>query len=841
MQKIHLISNAHLDPVWLWRWDEGAAEAISTFRVAAEFCETYDGFVFNHNEAVLYQWVEEYEPQLFKRIQALVKAGKWHIMGGWYLQPDCNMPAGEGIIRQIQQGRQYFKEKFDCVPNVAVNVDSFGHSRGLVQILKKTGYDGYLFCRPLREFLGEVIDEWGYDNFRWKGYDGSEVLGHRHYAIYNSKLGKGAEKLQNYLEVRGSVPKGLMLWGIGDHGGGPSRIDLNEINAMIETISDRQIIHSTPEAFFRELKEEKDALPVIEHDLNPWAPGCYTTQGEIKRKFRELENEMFLTEKMISHAAALDLCPYPKETMKEAEQDMLFSQFHDIIPGTVIPPAMEDSLRRMAHGLELLARVKTKAFFALTKGQEKAKEGEIPIMAYNPHPYPVEGIWECEFHMNEEFSRKHFAAVPVVFQDGVRIPSQMEQETCQMPMQWRRKVAFRAVLEPMQITRFDCRIEKQEKKIPDIFPYDNGVYRFETEELLVEINTRTGLMDRYCVNGKEYLKKGAFTPLVMEDNDHSIGTFVKSFKQVCGEIRLMNDIAATRLCGVYGKLLTPVHIVENGEVRVVLEAVFAWNESKMCLKYYLPKKGTELRVTAIVHWNEKNKMLKLSIPSCFEQPQYMGQVMYGYARMYENGDEAVAQKWTGVLDAGGSRMFSVINDRCYGSSFESGEIRMSLVRSPRYGCLVRDEDRYILYNEGYVPHTDQGVQTFNFWINGETAGERLRKLEREAAEHHETPYLMSFFPSGDGEKIKGLVELKGNTTVITTIKRCDYSEHYLIRLYNAFTEPEDAELKLVGCGENIRLTMNAFEVKTLTVDLKSGAWKETDMLENEYENRMGDD
>ena len=160
MQKIHLISNAHLDPVWLWRWDEGAAEAISTFRVAAEFCENYDGFVFNHNEAVLYQWVEEYEPSLFKRIQSLVKAGKWHIMGGWYLQPDCNMPSGEGIIRQIEQGRRYFKEKFDCLPTAAVNVDSFGHSRGLVQILKKTGYEGYLFCRPLREFLGEVIDEW---------------------------------------------------------------------------------------------------------------------------------------------------------------------------------------------------------------------------------------------------------------------------------------------------------------------------------------------------------------------------------------------------------------------------------------------------------------------------------------------------------------------------------------------------------------------------------------------------------------------------------------------------------------------------------------------------------
>ena len=89
---VHLVCNAHLDPVWQWEWEEGAAEAISTFRTACEFCESYDTFVFNHNEAVLYQWIEEYDPELFKRIQRLVKKGKWHIAGGWFLQPDCNMP-----------------------------------------------------------------------------------------------------------------------------------------------------------------------------------------------------------------------------------------------------------------------------------------------------------------------------------------------------------------------------------------------------------------------------------------------------------------------------------------------------------------------------------------------------------------------------------------------------------------------------------------------------------------------------------------------------------------------------------------------------------------------------
>jgi len=145
---IHLLCNAHLDPVWLWEWQEGAAEAISTFRTAAELCEGDDAFVFNHNEVTLYKWVQEYEPALFQRIRRLVSAGRWNIMGGWYLQPDCNMPGGESFVRQILLGKNWFKEHFGVDVTTAINFDPFGHTQGLVQILAKSGFDSYLFGRP---------------------------------------------------------------------------------------------------------------------------------------------------------------------------------------------------------------------------------------------------------------------------------------------------------------------------------------------------------------------------------------------------------------------------------------------------------------------------------------------------------------------------------------------------------------------------------------------------------------------------------------------------------------------------------------------------------------------
>lgn len=108
MKKLHLICNAHLDPVWMWDWDDGMATALATFYAACELADEYD-YIFCHNEAFLYETVRQNDPALFARIQELVKAGKWHIMGGWYLQPDCNLPSGESFMRQALFGQAYFQ------------------------------------------------------------------------------------------------------------------------------------------------------------------------------------------------------------------------------------------------------------------------------------------------------------------------------------------------------------------------------------------------------------------------------------------------------------------------------------------------------------------------------------------------------------------------------------------------------------------------------------------------------------------------------------------------------------------------------------------------------------
>lgn len=145
---VHLICNAHLDPVWQWRWEEGASEALATFRNAVDILDEHPKLVFCHNEAVLYQWAERLDPALFEAIRRHVRAGRWAISGGWFIQPDVNLPGTESLVRTIAEGRRYFREKFGVSPRVAYNFDSFGHSGGLPQILKLAGYEMYVHMRP---------------------------------------------------------------------------------------------------------------------------------------------------------------------------------------------------------------------------------------------------------------------------------------------------------------------------------------------------------------------------------------------------------------------------------------------------------------------------------------------------------------------------------------------------------------------------------------------------------------------------------------------------------------------------------------------------------------------
>ncbi|RED54405.1 glycoside hydrolase family 38 C-terminal domain-containing protein [Cohnella lupini] len=825
MNKLHLISNAHLDPVWQWEWEEGAAAAVSTFRAAAEFCREYDGYVFNHNEALLYKWIEEYEPSLFAEIRSLVQLGKWHIMGGWYLQPDCNMPSGESLVRQILLGKQYFKDKFGVVPTTAINFDSFGHSRGLVQIMRRAGYDSYLFMRPDQKSAGPAED------FIWVGFDGSEVHAHQISEGYNTLLGQAHKKLERWLENYGSDGEDrprLLLWGVGNHGG-PSRLDLDRIGEMMAT-SPIEIVHSTPENYFAELRRVPN-LPRHADDLNPRFVGCYTSMIRIKQKHRQLDSLLFMTEKMLSAAAIQGLLEYPGRELGEAFHDLMVAEFHDILPGSSIQPAEESSLRLIDHGLEISARLRARAFFALAAGQSKAATGEYPVLVYNPHPYPVRGIFACEFMLEDQNWTDEFS-MPLVYRNGERLPSQTEKEHSSLNLDWRKRVVFEAELEPSSMNRFDCRIVTMPAKPAPRLAETGGVIRFESASLRVEINTRTGLIDEYVSDGISHLRAGAFMPIVLADNGDPWRMDTDKFEPIVGRFQLMSPSRGTLFSGIREGVLPSVRVIEDGEVRTVIEALLEYGDSALVLTYLLPKNGTEVEVQIRLYWNEKDKLLKLSIPTVYEHEYaYTGQTAYGVQPLPTDGTEAVSQKWTAITEkSSDGNAVTLVNDGVYGSDSRDGAIRPTLVRGAAY-CAHPILDRPLLPQDRFIPRIDQGERTYTFWVNAGRREAHLQAIEREALELHERPYALSFFPGGTGNKPVSGLELEGERLVVTAFKQSEDGKGYVVRLYEPTGAPGTAVIRIPALGVSQRVSVDAFEIKTFRTEA-TGGLRECSLMEN---------
>lgn len=793
MKKLLLVSNAHIDPVWLWQWQEGATATVATFRAAADICEEFDGFVFCHNEALLYQWVEEYDPALFARIQNLVRAGKWHIMGGWFLQPDCNIPSGESILRQIMAGQKYFQEKFGQRPTVAVNFDTFGHSRGLVQILSQCGYKGYIFMRPSKQQLALPAN-----SFTWRGFDGSSIIAHRlMHGTYANYEGGAVEWAEETVRDNADDPVGLFAWGIGNHGGGPSRRDLRELNDWIAQRNDLQICHGTPEEFFDALAEEGVDCPEFAGDLRPVFIGCYVSQARVKQLYRKLENTLFSAEKTAAAAVAQGLMQYPAEELAQAQYDLMLNAFHDTLPGTTIESGAKDAQQSLSHGLEIANRVRMRAFMALLSGQRKAEPEWVPIFIYNPHPHPVSGVFSCEIMPAQHQNWNEGVQYQVtVYHNGEVIPSQQEKPEYNMNLDWRQKVSFYAVLEPFAMNRFDCQVTYAPGE-PAGSALPAGDIHFVNDRMEVVINHRTGLVDCYRVDGVDYLQAGSFATRLYKDNADPWNMLTDRYDEVLGQFAPVQEKMGHSHSFSLDTPEIPipaVRIIEDGPVRTIVEAELAYGASRLIQTYRLPKTGIDFEVEQRFYWNETDTMAKLNIP-CAMAGDYIGQTMFGCSKLPQDGSETVSQKWCGIF--GPEKALTVANDGIYGSHADADTMYLSLLRAPGYAAHPI-EGRPLVREDRFIPRTDQGEHIFSFRICGGKTVDRQAEIEQEALVYNEKPFVINAFPGGEGKEIHSFMNISDPRIVLSAMYYADNKP--VLRLFNSAKTAVTAKVTIPSLG-----------------------------------------
>ncbi|NLB39237.1 MAG: alpha-mannosidase, partial [Clostridiales bacterium] len=414
MQQMYLIGIADIDPVWRWRKTEGMAEIIATFRSALDRMKEFDDFVFTSACASYYLWVEQVDAGMLEEIRQRVAEGRWCIAGGFWVQPDCNIPSGESFARHALYSQRYFLKTFGQAARVGYCVDSFGHNGMLPQLLSKSGMEGYVFMRPDARENPELPDL-----FTWESPDGSRVtaariqMGYGDFHIPNHDkppyAGMHLAAAKAHMLREKSVQEGLprmSFYGIGNHGGGPTIAALEALGPVHEI--DQGIRYAGVNDLFDDLQAsgKADNLPLVTTDLQHHASGCYAALSAIKTANRRAECELTAAENLNTLSHLLTGEPLQPARLQDAWQMVLFNQFHDVLAGCCIKEAYDDALSEMHYARAVaqdILRLSAQriSWRVATSRQEDApaqkngwllweKQGEgAPVVILNPHAFPV--------------------------------------------------------------------------------------------------------------------------------------------------------------------------------------------------------------------------------------------------------------------------------------------------------------------------------------------------------------------------------------------------------------------------------------------------------------------
>lgn len=651
MQKYtgHLVGHAHIDLQWLWVWEESINDIIpQTFNQAVKFMDEFPEFTFSQSSATLYMATERYHPELFEKMKKKIEEGRWEIVGGRWCEGDTNMISPESHVRHFLYGQRYFQSRFGKMCTVGWEPDTFGHTWTMPQLLKKSGIDSYYFCRAGK----------GKPLFWWEGPDGSKVLAFEEPATggwYNDVITDAQVKELIDFVLGTGADDHLMVYGVGNHGGGPTREHIEAALAMQDRAPWPKVKFSTASEFFKRLHAIADKLkvPTIKTELNPIFEGCYTTHSKVKRANRMSESAIEAAEVYAAMAHARAGHAYPTLVFEGLWEDVLFSHHHDTLPGSFIHAAAIYTEEMFKDVLTKTARIESNAFDRLAGAATKGLPG-TQILLFNPNSWPRTEVVEVEIPVADG------GTCEIVGDKGKIIPHQvLARESAGVESV---KLCFLATdIPPMGMCAYGVSYRSGDGALAEKEKHADMARPFHIERIygIREMKRDSGgpPISVLPVYKALHEKPGGMTAWQIQpyDKDEAIDKVVSE------------------------------DALESGPIRWRTRRILRWDRSTIIedtVRYaHTPRVDYEIEVEWMQVGDSKSggTMLKAAFDTGIETPTITSEIPFGDITRPADGKEFPTLKWVDASNA--AKGVTIFNDCKHGYDAKGGVIRMSLLRS----------------------------------------------------------------------------------------------------------------------------------------------------------------
>ncbi len=839
----HLTGNAHIDAAWLWPWTETVDVVKRTYGTALQLMYEYPGYTFTQSAAAYNEWLADKYPDMNAEIARRIKEDRWEIVGGMWVEPDLNMPDGESLVRQLLVGKRWYKQAYGVDVRIGWNPDSFGYTWQLPQIYKKSGVDYFVTQKMTWNDTNQIP----FKLFWWESPDGSKVLTYFPHDYVNTNM--NPDRLSDDMTVARDRAPGMTemmdLYGIGDHGGGPTRAMLDQ---AFHWASPGHITPNykfgTAQSFFTSIEKKiapeskvwnyqsiakgytpppavagEVSIPTWDSELYlEFHRGVFTTQANLKRNMRDSEVQVLNAEKWAS-LAWLDGKSYPGAEITEDWKKVLFNQFHDLAAGSGIAVIYKDAQKDYDVVRWSTNEISAGALEKVSEQIDTSGNG-IPVIVYNPLGWERSGEVDVRMQLPQK-GEAGVSITPSEAVNGVKVDEKTGVASLKMQVAKVPALGYKVVWVHEGKTPAN-----ETAKVPVAKETSNSI-TLSNGDLSAVVDKATGcitsLEDKR--SGYETLAKGA------------CGNELQAFKDLPKEYDAWNidpgtlDQPPTDL-----NKEAKVEVVGTKTLNPAVRVTLTWQKSKFVQTISLS--GDQVDVDNEIDWRESHVLLKAAFPLAATGPFATYEIPYGTIdrpttrnNSWEKAQfEVPAMRWADLGD--GKHGLSVLNQTKFGYDAVGNMLRLTLLRSPKWPDPDADMGHHHFHYALY-PHAGT-------WKDAQTV---LHGWEY----NYPLTAVVTTAHAGSLPAEHSFASVGPENVVLTAVKKAEDAKGLIFRAYewagknataefrvpagatgatvtNMMETPEGAPLAVTG--DVVKVPIHPYEILTIRVDYPNGGPKE---------------